>query len=89
MAQAMFGQASEKITGTAQKAYRTASAVADAVESGARAARRSGKQVGEAAEVLFHTTKRRMMRHPIEAALTALAAGIAAGTTLVWMVRRK
>jgi len=89
MAQSMFEQAGEKISYTAHKASRVASAFADAVEDGTNAARRSATQGANAADVLLHRTKERMRRHPIEAVVATLTAGIAAGAALIWMMRRK
>jgi hypothetical protein len=89
MAQSMFDQASERISGTAHKASRASSAAADAVEDGARAVLRSAKQGAKTAEVLLQRTNLRLRRHPYEAVAATLAAGMAAAAALIWVMRRK
>jgi ElaB/YqjD/DUF883 family membrane-anchored ribosome-binding protein len=88
MAQSMFEQTGEQIADTAHKASRAASAVADALEDGAGAARRAAKQGFYATAEFLDDTKRRVQRHPIEAVAATFAAGIAAGTAIGWMVGR-
>jgi ElaB/YqjD/DUF883 family membrane-anchored ribosome-binding protein len=85
----MFEQTGEQIADTAHKASRAASAVADAVEDGVGAARRAAKQGCYAAAEIFDDTKRRVQRHPIETVMATFAAGIAAGTAISWMIRRR
>jgi ElaB/YqjD/DUF883 family membrane-anchored ribosome-binding protein len=89
MAQSMFEQAGEQFSNTAHKASRAASAVKDAVEDGMGAARRAAKQGRYAAAELIDDTKRRVQRHPVETVVATFAAGIAAGTAIGWMVRRR
>jgi ElaB/YqjD/DUF883 family membrane-anchored ribosome-binding protein len=89
MTQSMFEQTGEQISDTAHKASRVASAVADALEDGVGAARRATKQGYYAAAELFDDTKRRVQRHPVETVVATFAAGIAAGTAVSWMMRRK
>lgn len=89
MTQSMFEQTGEQIADTAHKASRAASAVADAVEDGVGAARRAAKQGCYAAAEIFDDTKRRVQRHPIETVMATFAAGIAAGTAISWMIRRR
>jgi ElaB/YqjD/DUF883 family membrane-anchored ribosome-binding protein len=89
MAQSMFEQAGEQFSDTAHKASRAASAVKDALEDGVGAARRAAKQGRYAAAELIDDTKRRVQRHPVEAVVATFAAGIAAGTAISWMMRRR
>jgi ElaB/YqjD/DUF883 family membrane-anchored ribosome-binding protein len=89
MTQSIFEESGEKISDTAHKASRAASAVADAVEDGVGAARRAAKQGCYAAEELFDDTKRQVQRHPVETVVATFAAGIAAGTAISWMLRKK
>jgi ElaB/YqjD/DUF883 family membrane-anchored ribosome-binding protein len=89
MTQSVFEQAGEQIADTAHKASRAASAVADALEDGVGAARRAAKQGRYAATELFDDTKRRVRQHPVETVVATFAAGIAAGTAIVWLMRRK
>ena len=89
MTHSMFEQTGEQIADTAHKASRAASAVADALEDGVGAARRAAKQGCYAAAEIFDDTKRRVQRHPVETVLANFAAGIAAGTAISWMVRRR
>ena len=89
MTQSMFEQTGEQIADTAHKASRAASAVADALEDGAGAARRAVKQGFYAGAELLDDTRRRVQRHPIEAVVATFAAGIAAGTAIGWMARRR
>jgi len=89
MTQSMFEQTGEQIADTAHKASRAASAVADALEDGVGAARRAAKQGCYAAAELVDDTKRRVQRHPIETVVATFAVGIAAGTAISWMMRRR
>ena len=89
MMQTMFEQTSEQIADTAHKASRAASAVADAIEDGVGTARRAAKQGCYAAAEMYNDTKRRVQRHPIETVVATFAAGIAAGTVISWMMKRK
>ena len=89
MKQSMFGQTGEQIADTAHKASRAASAVVDALEDGVVAARRAAKQGFYAGAELFDDTKRQVQRHPIETVVATFAAGIAAGTAISWIMRRR
>jgi len=89
MAESIFEQTNEYIADTAHKASRAASAVAEAVEDGVGAARRAAKHGCCAAGELLDDTKRRVQRHPLETVVATFAAGIAAGTAIGWMMRRR
>jgi ElaB/YqjD/DUF883 family membrane-anchored ribosome-binding protein len=89
MTQSVFEQTGEQLADTAHKASRAASAVADALEDGVGAARRATKRGGYAAAELLDDTRRRVQKHPIEIVAATFAAGIAAGTAIGWMMRRR
>lgn len=89
MNQTMFEQASEQIADSAHKASRAASAVADAIEDGVGTARRAAKQARYAAVGMYDDTKRQVQRHPVEIVVATFAAGIAAGTAITWMMKRR
>jgi ElaB/YqjD/DUF883 family membrane-anchored ribosome-binding protein len=89
MAQSVLEQMGVQIDETARKASRAASAVADALEDGGGAARRVAKQGSHAATELIDDTRRRVQRHPLETVAATFAAGIAAGTAISWILRRK
>ena len=89
MAQSVLEQVSEKVAETAHEASRAASAVKDSIEDGVIAARRAARKAGYAATELLDDTKCNVRRHPIETVLVTFAAGIAAGTLVGWMMKRK
>jgi hypothetical protein len=89
MTQSIFEQAGEQIADTAHKASRAASAATDALEDGVGAAKRAAKQGCYAATELFDDTRRRVQKYPVETVFATFAAGIAAGTAIGWMMRRK
>jgi plastocyanin domain-containing protein len=89
MTQSIFEQTGEQINDTAHKASRAASAVAEALEDGVGEARRAAKHGCYAAAELYDDTKRRVQLHPVETVFATLAAGIAVGTTISWILRRK
>ena len=89
MTQSMFEQTGEQIADTAHQASRTASAIAEALEDGVGAVRRASKHGYYATAELFDDTRRRVQQHPIETVVVTFAAGIAAGTAVSWMMRRR
>lgn len=89
MAQSVLEQASEQIADTAHKASRAASAVADAFEDGVASTRRAARQGCYAATEFFDDAKRRVQRHPLETIAATFAAGIAAGTLIGWIMKRR
>ena len=89
MTQSRFEQTSEQIADTIHKASRAASSTAEAIEDGVGAAQRAVKQGGYATVEAFGDAKRRVQRNPIETVLATLAVGVAAGTAISWMMRRK
>ena len=88
MEQSVFDHVGQQIDDTTHKATRAATAVADALEDSALAARRAARDGADAAAELLYNTKRRLQRHPLETAAIILAAGIAAGTAIGWIMMR-
>ena len=89
MTQSVFEQTGEQIADTAHQASRAASAIADALEDGVGAVRRASKHGYYATAELFDDTRRRIQLHPIETVVATFAAGIAAGTAVSWMMKRR
>lgn len=89
MAHTVLEKISDQIDETAEKASRTASAVGDALEEGAIAARRAAKHGSDAAVEFYEGTKKRIQRNPIETVVAATAIGIASGAAISWMLRRR
>ena len=89
MAESRLEQTGEQIAATARKASRAASAVADALEDGVGAARRTAKHGAYVATEFLDDTKKRVRQHPIETVVATFAAGIAAGAVIGLMMRRR
>ena len=89
MMQSMSERTGEQVAGTPHKSSRAASAVADAFEDGIGAVRRVAKQGGDAAEEFIDDTTKRLQRHPIETVVTTFAIGVALGTLIGWMIKRR
>jgi hypothetical protein len=89
MTESKFEQTREEIADSARKASQAASAVVDALEDGVEGARHIGKQGCCAAAELFYDTKKRVQRYPIETVVATFAAGLAAGTAISWVMRKK
>ena len=85
----MSERATEQVAGTARKTSQTACAVADAFEDGIGAVRRVAKQGGDAAEEFINDTTKRLQRHPVETVVTTFAIGLALGTMIGWMIKRR
>jgi ElaB/YqjD/DUF883 family membrane-anchored ribosome-binding protein len=89
MEQSVFEHVGQQIDDTTHRANRAAFAVADAVEDSVLAARRAARDGADAATELLYNTKRRLQQHPLETVAVIFAAGIAAGTAIGWMMKRK
>jgi ElaB/YqjD/DUF883 family membrane-anchored ribosome-binding protein len=89
MAESIIEHVGEQIDETAQKVSRAASAVADAFEDGVKTARRMAKRGEIAAEELIDDTRKHVKSRPLESMAVILAAGIAAGTLIGLLIRRK
>jgi len=89
MAQSVLEQMGEQIDETARKASWAAYIVADALEDGIGAARRTAKHGAHVATEFLDDTKKRVRRHPIEAVVATFAAGIATGAVIGLIMRRR
>jgi ElaB/YqjD/DUF883 family membrane-anchored ribosome-binding protein len=89
MPQSVLEQVGVQIAETARKASRAAFAIADALEDSGGAARRVAKHGIHAVAELLDDTKKRVQRHPIETVAATFAIGIAAGTLIGWMMKRR
>ncbi len=89
MAQTVVERTADHIGESARQASRAASAIADAIEDGTEVMRRAVKQGGDAAEELLNDTTQRIQRHPVLTVATTFAAGVAAGTLIGLMMKRR
>lgn len=90
MSQSILERTAEQVTESARRASRATSAVADAIiEDGVGVVRRAAKQGGDAAEEFLNDTTQRVQRHPALTVAATFAVGLAAGTMLGWMMKRR
>ena len=90
MSQSILERTAEQVTETARRASRATSEVADAIiEDGVGVVRRAAKQGGDAAEEFLNDTTLRVQRHPALTVAATFAVGLAAGTMLGWMMKRR
>ena len=89
MEQSVFEHVGQQVDDTTHKATKAASAIADALEDSVSAARRAARDGAVVAKEFLYYTRRRLERHPFETVAVTLAAGIAAGATIGWLIRRK
>jgi ElaB/YqjD/DUF883 family membrane-anchored ribosome-binding protein len=89
MSQTVVETTAEHIAESVHRASRATNAVADAIEDGVGVIRRAAKQSGDAAEEFLNDTTHRIQRHPVLTVATTFAAGVAAGTLIGWMMKRR
>jgi hypothetical protein len=89
MSQTVVEQTAEHIGKSVRQASCATSAIADAIEDGVRVVRRAAKQGGDAAEELLDDTTQRLQRHFLLTVATTFAVGVAAGTLIGWMTKRR
>jgi hypothetical protein len=89
MSQTVAERTTEHIGETARQASRATCAIADALEDGVEVARRVAKQGRDAAEEFLNDTTQPIQRHPVLTVATTFAAGVAAGTLIGWMLKRR
>jgi len=89
MAVTVLERAGEQIADTAHRASRAASAAADALGNGMKAAQRAAKQGCSSVAGLIDDTKQRVQRHPMEMVAATLATGIAVGAAIGCMMMRR
>src|ERR1700687_5346711 len=89
MSHTVMERTAEHIAESAHQASRATGAVADAIEDGVGVVRRAAKQGGDAAEEFLNDTTQRIQRHLVLTVATTFAAGLAAGTLMGWMMKRR
>ena len=89
MSQTVAERTAEHIDESVRQASRATSAIADAIDDGVGVVRRVAKQGGDAAEEFLNDTTQRIQRHPVLTVATTFAVGVAAGTLIGWMLKRR
>jgi hypothetical protein len=89
MSQTLVERTAERVAESTRQASRASNAIGDAIEDGVGVARRAAKHGGEAAEEFLNDTTERMQRHFVLTVATTFAVGVASGTLLGWMMRRR
>jgi len=89
MSQTVVERTADHIGESARQASCATSAIADAIGDSVGAVRRAAKQGGDAAEEFVNDTTHRFQRNPVLTVATTLAVGVAVGTLLGWMMKRK
>lgn len=89
MSQTVVERTAEHIGESTRQASRAASAIADAIEEGVGVVRRAAEQGGDAAGELLNDTVQRLQRHFVLTVATTFAVGVAAGTLIGWMMKRR
>lgn len=89
MSQTVAERTAEHIGESVRQASRATSAIAEAIDDGVGVVRRAAKQGGDAAEEFLNDTTQRIQRHPVLTVATTFAVGVAAGTLIGWMLKRR
>jgi hypothetical protein len=89
MSQTVAERTAENIGDSVRQASRASNVIADAIEDGVGVMRRAVKQTGDAADEFLDDTTQRFRRHPVLTVATTFAMGVAAGTFLGWMLKRR
>ncbi len=89
MSQTVAERTADQIGESVRQTSRATSVIADAIEDGVGVMRRAVKQSGDAADEFLDDTTQRFRRHPVLTVATTFAMGVAAGTFLGWMLRRR
>jgi ElaB/YqjD/DUF883 family membrane-anchored ribosome-binding protein len=89
MSQTVVERTAEHIGESARRASRATSAIAEAIENGVGVVRRAAKQGGDAAEEVLNDSTQRLQRHPLLTVAATFAVGVAAGTLIGWMLKRR
>jgi hypothetical protein len=89
MSQTEAERVAKHMVESAREASRATSAIADVIDDGVGAVRRAVKQGGDAADEFLDDTTRRLRRRPVLTVATTFAIGVAAGTFLGWMLKRR
>jgi len=89
MAENILEKADAQVAESIRKLSRATSAMAEAIDEGAETIKLAVKRSGDLAEELLDDTTQRVKRHPVEAMVATLAAGLVAGVFIGWMVSRR
>ena len=89
MSQTVAERTADQIGDSVRQASRATNVIADAIEDGVGVMRRAVKQSGDAADEFLDDTTQRFRRHPVLTVATTFAMGVAAGTFLGWMLKRR
>jgi len=89
MSQTVAERTAEHIGESAREASCGTSAIADAIKDGVGVVRRAAKQGGDAAEEFLNDTSERLQRNLALTVATTFAAGVATGTLIAWMMKRR
>jgi hypothetical protein len=87
MHESEFENVGQRMDETMHRANLAAFGLDDALGDGVSAAERAARDSAEDATELFFHAKRRLQRLPKDSFLVTLAAGIAAGTVIGWMLK--
>lgn len=89
MSHTVVERTAEHIAESARQASRVSNAVADAIEDSVGVVKRAAKQGGDAAEEFLDDTTRRIERHLVLTVATTFAVGLATGTLIGWVMKRR
>ncbi len=89
MTETVVGRTAEYIAESAGHASRATSAVADALQDGLGVMKRAAVRGSDTAEELLSDATERVQRHLVLTVATTFAVGIAAGTLIGLMMKRK
>jgi len=89
MSQSVTEKTAEQIGDSVRKASCATGAIADAIEDGLGVVRRAVKQGGDAADEFLDDTTQRLQRHLALTVVATFATGIAAGTFIGLMMKRR
>jgi hypothetical protein len=89
MSQTVAEKTAEQIGKSVRQASCATSAIADAIEDGVGVGRRAVKQGGDAAEEFLNDTTQRLQHHFVLTVATTFAVGVAAGSLIGWMAKRR
>jgi ElaB/YqjD/DUF883 family membrane-anchored ribosome-binding protein len=89
MSQTIAERTAEHVSESVRRASCATSAIADAIDDGVGVVRRAAKQGGDAAEEILNDTTEHIQRNPVLTVAASLAVGVAAGTLIGWMLKRR
>ena len=89
MSQTVVERTADHIAESVHQASHATSAVIDAIEDGVGVVKRAAERGGETAEEFLKDTTQRLQQHPVLTVATTFAIGLAAGTLIGWMLKRR